>query len=293
MRHALGALRYGPNPAGTVYDSIGDDFFLAIAPGWLNLGLWDGDGTDPEEALVAPRRLVEHVANALPAGGDVLDVGNGLAAQDPVIADLRRPRSLVALNITLSQLLAGRARLAQARASAANGDACRMPFAAGSFDSLICVEAAFHFRTRAAFLAEAYRVLRPSGVLAMSDVPVERWPRRAGEAIAGATQLRLWGLRRSAAVSSSAIEDLVRAAGFVDVRTELAGERVIAPALRFARARLDRLHGELPPGYEFLCRALVGQVELLWERGLLEYLFLTATRPDQPAVSRRSDGNGS
>ena len=43
-------LRYGRNPAATVYDSIGPDFFLALDEGWLNLGLWEGDGADPAEA---------------------------------------------------------------------------------------------------------------------------------------------------------------------------------------------------------------------------------------------------
>ena len=47
LRHAVAMLRYGANPAATVYDSIGPDFFLALAPGWLNLGLWEGDGGDP------------------------------------------------------------------------------------------------------------------------------------------------------------------------------------------------------------------------------------------------------
>jgi hypothetical protein len=62
LRHAIGMLRYGTNPAATVYDSIGPDFFLALAPGWLNLGLWEGDGGDPNEAPVAVRRLVERLA---------------------------------------------------------------------------------------------------------------------------------------------------------------------------------------------------------------------------------------
>ena len=39
VRHAVSMLRYGRHPAATVYDSIGDHFFLALAPGWLNLGL--------------------------------------------------------------------------------------------------------------------------------------------------------------------------------------------------------------------------------------------------------------
>ncbi|MFL5766713.1 MAG: hypothetical protein ACJ758_02580, partial [Actinomycetota bacterium] len=88
LKHTAGLLRQGRNPAATVYDSIGSDFFLAPAPGWLNLGLWEGDGSDPAEAPVAVRRLVRRVAADLPRDGDLLDVGNGLAAQDPLIADV-------------------------------------------------------------------------------------------------------------------------------------------------------------------------------------------------------------
>src|SRR5438552_5707133 len=95
LKHAVGLLKQGSNPAATVYDSIGPDFFLALAPGWLNLGLWEGDGRDPAEAPVAVRRLVERLAADLPSGGGVLDVGNGLGVQDPVIAAAVRPRLLV------------------------------------------------------------------------------------------------------------------------------------------------------------------------------------------------------
>src|SRR5918996_5197602 len=97
VRHAASLLRYGRNPAATVYGSIGTDFFLTIAPGWLNLGLWEGDGTDPAEAEVAPKRLVERLAVGLPRGGLILDVGNGLGVQDPVIAEVTGARRLTAL----------------------------------------------------------------------------------------------------------------------------------------------------------------------------------------------------
>ena len=184
LRHAIAMLRYGANPAATVYDSIGPDFFLALAPGWLNLGLWEGDGGDAEEAPVAVRRLVERLAADLPVGGDVLDVANGLAAQDPVIAEVAHSRSLTAVNITWSQLEAGRGRLRDAGARAVCADACRLPVADASFDGLISVEAAFHFSSRERFLREAFRVLRPGGVLTMSDVPTLRRPGGVREAVA-------------------------------------------------------------------------------------------------------------
>ena len=285
LRHALAFVRQGRNPAAAVYDSIGPTFFLALDEGWLNLGLWEGDGSDPAEAPVAVRRLVETIARPLPSGGAVLDVGNGLGAQDPLIATLASPSRLVALNITRSQLVAGREYLRRAAATPVNGDATRIPVRDGSFDGVISVEAAFHFPSRARFFREAFRVLRPGGILTMSDITVDRTPRRPAEVLAGITQLRVWGLRPSAAASTEEIARLARAAGFEGVETELVGDRVIAPALRFVRDRLERGGLEAPAAMRMASRAMLAQVELLWRGGVLEYLLLRARKPEEPSPS--------
>ena len=279
VRHALSTFRYGPNPAATVYDSIGADFPLALAPGWLNLGLWEGDGSDPVEAPRAVRRLVERLAAVLPVGADVLDVGNGLAAQDPVIAGVARPRSLTAANITWSQLEAGRGRLEEAGARAVCADACRLSFADASFDGAISVEAAFHFASRERFFVEAFRVLRPGGVLTMSDVPTLRYPRGPREAVAAAAMLRAWGLRTSAAAGPDRIAAAAATAGFHDINSELVGARVVAPALRFVRDRLDH-DGSSSRSFALATRAMVRQADVLWERGLVDYLLLDARKKD-------------
>ena len=115
LRHIAGIVRQDKNPAARVYESIGSDFVLAPAPGWLNLGLWEGSGSE-DEAETACRRLVQTVAAALPEAGVILDVGNGLGTQDPVIVEALHPRRLVAVNITEWQLSAGRDRLREAAA---------------------------------------------------------------------------------------------------------------------------------------------------------------------------------
>jgi SAM-dependent methyltransferase len=287
VKHALSMLCYGRNPASTVYDSLGSEFFLALAPGWLNLGLWEGDGSDPLEAPVAVRRLVEQVAGELPTGGDLLDVGNGLAEQDPVIAGVTRAQSLTALNITLSQLQAGAPRLAEAGATAINADATRMPLRSGSFDGVISVEAAFHFPSRARFFAEAFRSLRPGGVLSMSDIPTQQRPHGPRELLAALTQLRVWGLGMHAVATEDEIIALALDAGFVDVRAELVGDRVIGPALRFARDRLERSHDDVPRTYDLAVRLLLAQVDLLWQHGMIDYLLLRATKPIESIVDDR------
>jgi len=276
-RHAAGVLRRGRNPAARVYESIGSDFFLAVAPGWLNLGLWEGPGAE-DEAEDACRRLVRTLALALPAGGTIVDVGNGLGTQDTLIAEVARPRRLVAVNITEWQLAAGRDRLRQAAAAPVAGDAVRLPVADGTVDGVISVEAAFHFRSRKAFFDECHRVLRPGGVLSMSDISVRRWPVTPAELLSGLTQLRVFGLRRTMAMTAGQIASAARAAGLAEVEVTSRGDRVIAPAIRLTAARLAGPRAA-PTGQQAIGRLLLRQVDLLWRRGIIDYLLLRAVRP--------------
>jgi SAM-dependent methyltransferase len=276
-RHAAALLRQGTNPAARVYESIGPDFFLALAPGWLNLGLWEGPGREGE-AEEACRRLVRTLASALPAGGVILDVGNGLGAQDPVIARVARPHRLVAVNVTERQLVAGRDRLREAAAAPVVGDAVRLPIADGAADGVISVEAAFHFRSRMAFFQECHRVLRPGGVLSISDISVQRWPIGPAEVLSGLTQLRVFGLRRSMAMTAGQIAAAARAAGLAQVEVTACGDRVIAPALRLTAARLAG-PTDAPAGQHTAARVLQWQVDLLWRRRIIEYLLIRAVRP--------------
>ena len=276
-RHAAAMFRPGRNPAARVYESIGSDSFLALAPGWLNLGLWRGPGSE-DEAEEACRRLVGTLASALPAGGVVADVGNGLGTQDRLIAELVRPRRLVAVNITEWQLAAGRDRLREADAAPVVGDATRLPIAGGAVDGVISVEAAFHFRSRQAFFEECHRVLRPGGVLSISDIAVRRWPVRPAELLSALTQLRVFGLRPSMAKTAGEIAAAARAAGLVRVEVTGCGDRVIAPALRLTAARLAGAT-DAPAGQQAAARLLLGQVDLLWRRRIIDYLLLRAVRP--------------
>jgi SAM-dependent methyltransferase len=277
VRHVAEMVRQGRNPVARVYESIGSDFFLAPAPGWLNLGLWEGRGSE-DEAEDACRRLVKTLASALPTGGVVVDVGNGLGTQDPLIAQTVHPRRMVAVNITEWQLAAGRNRLREAAAAPVAGDAVRLPIADQTVDGIISVEAAFHFRSRRAFFEECFRVLRPGGVLSMSDISIRRWPITPAELVSGLTQLRVFGLQRTMAMTAGQIIAAARAAGLAEVKVTACGDRVISPALQLTAARLRSATGA-PAGHQTAARVLLWQVDLLWRRRIIDYLLLQAIRP--------------
>lgn len=277
LKHLALFLRLGRNPAATVYESIGPDFFIAPAPGWLNLGLWD-ESVPRDDGLAAVRNLVATLARKLPHDGVVLDVGNGLGAQDVVIREVAHPSELVAINITETQLRQGRARLHEAGAHPVNADATHIPLRDGTVDGIISVEAAFHFPSRAAFFSECRRVMKPGAVLTMSDVSAERLPLRPDEFFAGVTNLRVWGLKARNMASAERIRQQILDAGLVDVDIRRCGDLVIRPAVSFLRKRLE-LATEGPFLFRGGTRLLLDQWDLLHRRGAIEYLLIAARAP--------------
>jgi ubiquinone/menaquinone biosynthesis C-methylase UbiE len=111
-------------------------------------------------------------AGKVASGQRVLDVGCGFGGTIQQINAGHSGMHLTGLNIDPRQLA-----VAEAETYTANGneldwveaDACQMPFEDNSFDRVLAVECIFHFPSREQFLAEAARVLKPGGYLAVSD----------------------------------------------------------------------------------------------------------------------------
>jgi hypothetical protein len=63
-----------------------------------------------------------------------------------------------------------------------------------------------------------------------------------------------------------------------EVAVTACGDKVIAPALRLTAARLARAT-TAPFGQHAAAHLLLGQVDLLWRRHIIDYLLLRAVRP--------------
>jgi MPBQ/MSBQ methyltransferase len=144
--------------------------------GYFNVGYWEPGITGLPEAC---DRLVDELASTVPAdAGTILDVGCGLGAGSVRLAE-RFPAALVmGINISPSQLAQAQARGVRTVVAM---DAARLALADGCADAVLAVESPQHFDTRTAFLAEARRVLRPGGTIALADMlfrdrePVGTW----------------------------------------------------------------------------------------------------------------------
>jgi MPBQ/MSBQ methyltransferase len=135
--------------------------------GYANLGLWR-EGVD--DAGAAGDALVDALIRRIPGGlrGVVLDVACGQGGSTARLGRGIDPARVTAIGSSPDQLAAARRRAPRSRF--VQMDAVRLGFADAAFDVVVCVEAAFHFDTRAHFLAEAYRVLKPGGRLVLSDL---------------------------------------------------------------------------------------------------------------------------
>lgn len=120
------------------------------------------------ERHYSPGRTWEATARAflgLIRLGDLLDAGSG----DGTIAQLLAPRarSVTCLDRSEKMLAAARARLAGLPVRFVRGDLHAMPAADASFDQVLLFNVLTHAAAPPRVLAEAVRVLRPGGTLAL------------------------------------------------------------------------------------------------------------------------------
>jgi SAM-dependent methyltransferase len=138
--------------------------------GYANFGYWR-PGT--RSAADAGDSLVDVLLDRIGTrAGTVLDVACGAGATTRRLGTRLGGASITGIGLSVEQLTTARRRAPGARF--AQMDATRLGFAGDSFDAVVCVEAAFHFVTRARFFAEALRVLVPGGSLVLSDLLVAR-----------------------------------------------------------------------------------------------------------------------
>jgi len=134
--------------------------------GFYNFGYWDTRATSQREASEA---LIDQLTGRIAIeGGRVLDVACGPGATTRHLMRSYAPSMITAINISEAQLAAARKRAPGC--TFLRMDATELDFPDEHFDAVMCVEAAFHFNTRAKFLKEALRVLKPGGSLVLTDM---------------------------------------------------------------------------------------------------------------------------
>ncbi|HEY5924061.1 MAG TPA: class I SAM-dependent methyltransferase [Kofleriaceae bacterium] len=251
--------------------------------GFLNFGLWEDDVLD---YLDAAQRMVERVGELaeLGPGARIVDAACGTGAQDAYLAHRFGPLSIDAVDVTWHHVDIARRRAAELGAGSTlrvhHASATALPLPDATATHVISIEAAHHFATRAAFFAQAHRVLVPGGVIALADFVLVRSPRGPIERALFDATCALWKVPRANADTADAYETKLEHAGFCNVDFTYVGDRTFAGYLASQRRPERRKELALLRGRVGI---MVGELmawaaHAVYAAGLVEYVLVRAER---------------
>jgi len=139
------------------------DYFNGLA------ALWDGFPSPPD----TPAKLTRFVRQAVPpTARRILDVGCGTGILlNPLRSDGAASAEVVELDSAERMLVQSRQKLdGQGNVSHVCAEAGSLPFAANSFDAILCFNALPHLEPIAAVLERMLECLHPNGVLSVGHL---------------------------------------------------------------------------------------------------------------------------
>lgn len=250
--------------------------------GYLNFGLWE---KDVKGYVRAAERLVTHLATLanLNRKSRVLDVACGRGVQD-VLMHKKFGCEIDAVDITWKHVVSARRHVEQAgiqdKVRVHHGTATNLPFNNCSFTHAISIEGPEHFNTRERFFQEAYRVLKPRGVIGMADYTLKRRPNNVWDRFIVRTVCALWHVPKANIDTLESYKRKLERTGFKNVMFEEVGALVI-PGYYFEQQRkktkqqLRKVRGWFAtyPG------SIIDHVLYkMYKDGLLEYIFVRAEK---------------
>lgn len=263
------------------YDEL-DPFYRALWGEHLHHGLWERGDETPEQAVVALALRVARAARIETGGARVVDIGCGYGATARLLHD-RFGAGVTGITLSpVQQAYAQAAARPGADVRFVLGDWLENGLPDGAFDAAIAIESTEHMEDKPAVYAEAARVLRPGGRIAVCA-----WVRSPAATSLQRRHLLDPIVREGRLASLDTAEDHVawlRHARFVEIRvTDLTSQ--VATTWGVCLRRIGRELRQ-PSTWRYLLggahtersfAVTVVRMALAYRTGALEYVLLSAT----------------
>lgn len=269
-----------PTPAeiGRYYDQMGP-FLATLLGDNIHVGYWS-DAEDTSSVVEAQERLTDMMIERtrIGPGQRLLDIGCGTGRPAVRLAQTTGC-SVTGISVSANQVEQANARAQQEglsdRVRFQLTDAMELPFEDASFDAVWAFESLLHMPDRAHVLRHAFRLLRPGGVLVLTDV-TEQHPIPEEE-----RTLVYRGLMLTSLLRFDQYPPLLEAMGF-SVKESLDITPNTRKAMEGTDKLIDREQGQLSATYGAEFHAMTLDI---WPKiaaiytQKLGYLLLLATKP--------------
>jgi len=150
-----------------VYDKLAPIMQLGANSNMLNFGLWDKDAKEP---LEAQKRMCEFVSDFgnFQSSRKLLDIGSGYGSPALVWKENFPELQITCLNLNFNQL---NQVPAKRNLELVNCTSTSIPIEDNSFDTIIALESAHHFKPLKKFFLESNRILSDNGTVILA-IPV-------------------------------------------------------------------------------------------------------------------------
>lgn len=185
----------------------------------MHHGFWDVGVENIHQASLVENDFVARVAK-ISAGKKILDAGCGVGGTAIYLAK-KYGVSVTGVTLNQAQVEEGnrnaRRNGVEKRVNIEQGDYTKTRFGDKSFDVVYAIESVSHAPTKAAFVKEAHRILKPGGVLVVADGYLKRIPKTRTEKKLMKKYCEAFALPE--AVTASFMTRVIKRIGFKDVET--------------------------------------------------------------------------